>query len=167
MMRSMRLLALAPAALAAALVTAAAAKPPPAGVLLPGRSLGGLRLAMTAGEVRAAWGSDFGRCRTCVHPTWYYNYASFRPKGAGVEFRAGRVSAVFTLWAPSSWHTPKRLGIGDPAARVTRLYGALPQVRCGMYDALTMYGPTTTSFYIREQKVWGFGLSRAGVPVCR
>jgi hypothetical protein len=166
MMRPVRQLALALAA-AGALATAAAAKPPPAGVLLPGRSLGGLRLDMTPAQVRAAWGSDFGRCRSCPRTTWYYNYASFRPKGAGVEFRAGRVAAVFTLWAPASWHTPGRLRIGDPAARVTGLYGALPQVRCGGYDALTMHGRTTTSFYIREDKVWGFGLSRAGVPVCR
>jgi hypothetical protein len=165
-MRPVRRLALALAA-AAALGTVAAAKPPPAGLLIPGKSLGGVRLDMTAGEVRAAWGSDFGRCRSCQRTTWYYNYGPFRPKGAGVEFRAGRIAAVFTLWAPSSWHTPKRLRIGDPAARVTQLYGALPQVRCGGYDALTMHGRTTTSFYIREDKVWGFGLSRAGVPVCR
>jgi hypothetical protein len=166
-MQSVRLLALALFALVAALAAPAPAKPPPAGVLVPGRSLGGLRLGMTPEQVRAAWQSDFGRCRACGHPTWYYNYAPFRPKGAGVEFRSGRVAAVFTLWAPSSWHTPKRLRIGDPTARVTQLYGALPRVRCGTYDALTMPGRTTTSFYVREEKVWGFGLSRVEVPVCR
>lgn len=154
-------------ALALALATAAIAKPPPAGVLIPGKSLGGVRLGMTPAQVRASWGSDFGRCRGCRHTTWYYNYAPFTPKGAGVEIRGGRVAAVFTLWAPSSWHTPRRLRIGDPAARVTQLYGALPQVHCAGYDALTMPGSTTTSFFIREGNVWGFGLSRAGVPVCR
>lgn len=153
--------------LAAAVATAASAKPPPAGLLIPGKSLGGLRLGMTPAQVRAAWGSDFGRCRGCPHTTWYFNYALFTPKGAGVEIRAGRVAAVFTLWAPSSWHTPRRLRIGDPTARVTQLYGALPQVRCAGYDALTMHGRTITSFFIRDEKVWGFGLSRAGFPVCR
>jgi hypothetical protein len=122
---------------------------------------------MTAAEVRARWGGNFGRCRSCRRKTWYFNYAEFRPKGAGVEFRQGRVVAVFTLWAPASWHTPKRLRIGDPATRVTELYGALPQVHCGGYDALTVHGRATTSFYIRAERVWGFGLSRAGVPVCR
>lgn len=147
--------------------TPAAAKPPPAGVLVPGKSLGGLRLQMTPAQVRARWGPDFGRCRSCFHRTWYYNYAPFHPKGAGVEFRAGRVAAVFTLWEPAAWHTPKGLRIGDAAARVTLLYGALPRVRCGRYDALTIPGPTTTAFYLRNEKVWGFGLSRAEVPVCR
>jgi hypothetical protein len=158
---------IAAAALAGILAAAAAAKPPPAGLLVPGTSLGGLRIGITPAQVRAAWGSDYGRCRACSNLTWYFNYAPFKPKGAGVEFRGGRVAAVFTLWAPSSWHTPKRLRIGDLAARVTELYGALPRVRCGTYDALTLQGRRTTSFYIREEKLWGFGLSRAGVPVCR
>lgn len=155
------------ATLAGALAAAGTAKPPPAGILIPGTSLGGARLGMTAAQVRATWGSDFGRCRSCPHKTWYYNYAPFRPEGTGVEFRAGRVAAVFTLWAPSSWHTPKRLRIGDPESRATQLYGALPRVRCGGYDALTMPGRATTSFFVRGGKIWGFGLSRAAVPVCR
>ncbi|MFN2469228.1 MAG: hypothetical protein ABR521_13995 [Gaiellaceae bacterium] len=161
----MKLLACTAAALAAA--TVAAAKPPPAGVLVPGRSLGGLHLGMTPAQVRAAWGSDFGTCRRCRNPTWYYNYAPFTPKGAGVEFRRNRVAAIFTLWSPSSWHTPKRLRIGDAVARVTELYGALPRLECGGYYALTQPGPVTTAFYIRAEKVWGFGLSRASVPACR
>jgi hypothetical protein len=158
------------AALVAALglVAAAAAKPPPAGLLVPGKSLGGVRLGMAPAEVRAAWGADYGRCRPCAHPTWYYNYAVFQPRGAGVEFRAGRVAAVFTLWAPVGWHTSKRLRIGDPETRVAQLYGGLPEVHCGRYDAVTIPGAAvTTSIYIREDKVWGFGLSRAAVPVCR
>ena len=148
-------------------VVPAAAKPPPAGVLVPGKSLGTLRLGMTGADVRARWGASFGRCRSCVRVTWYYTYAPFHPQGAGVEFRAGRVAAIFTIWSPAAWHTPTGLRIGDAAARVTQLYGALPRVRCGRYDALTIPGSTTTAFYLREEKVWGFGLSRAGVPVCR
>jgi hypothetical protein len=144
-----------------------AAKPPPAGLVVPGKSLGGLRLGMTPRQVRAAWGSDYGRCRACPRATWYYNYAPFKPQGAGVEFERGRVTAIFTLWAPAAWHTPRRLAIGDPAARITQLYGALPRVRCGRYDALTLPGPVTTAFYVREEKVWGFGLSRAGAQLCR
>lgn len=156
--------------LLAALVTGgvAQAKPPPAGVLVPSRSLGGVRLGMTGAQVQALWGSAFGRCRGCRHPTWYFNYADFTPQGAGVELRAGRVAAAFTLWAPSSWHTPKRLRIGDPVARLTQLYGALPRIECGGYYALTQPRPrVTTAYYVREEKIWGFGLSRPAVPVCR
>lgn len=145
----------------------AAAKPPPAGVLVPGKSLGGLRLGMSQAQVRAAWGADFGRCRNCPRLTWYYNYARFQPQGAGVEFRDGRVAAIFTLRAPSGWHTPKRLTIGEPQVRITELYGALLRVGCGDYDVFTMPGRATTAFYVLDGTVYGFGLSRADLPVCR
>ncbi len=161
----MKLLVSAAAILATASV--AGAKPPPAGVLVPGRSLGGLRLGMAPAQVRAAWGPDFGRCRSCRYRTWYYNYAGFSPKGAGVEFRKGRVAAIFTLWSPSSWHTPRRLRIGDPVGRLTQVYGALPRVECGGYYALTQPGQVTTAYYVREERIWGFGLSRAEVSACR
>ena len=150
-----------------ALAAAAAAKPPPAGVLVPGKSLGGLRLGMTPAQVVTAWG-DHGRCRGCAYPTWYFNYAPFTPKGAAVEFRGGTVAAIFTVYAPSSWHTPKRLRVGDPEARITKLYGALPRVECGGYYALTLIrNGTTTAFYVVEGKLYGFGLSRVAVPACR
>jgi len=160
---------LALAAVAALVVSAgAAAKPPPAGVLVPSRSLGGVRLGMAGAQVQALWGTVFGVCRGCRQTTWYFNYAGFTPQGAGVEIRRGRVAAVFTLWAPSSWHTPKRLRIGDPVARLTQLYGALPRVECGGYYALTQPRPgVTTAYYVREEKIWGFGLNRPDVPVCR
>ena len=85
-----------------AVATSAAAKPPPAGVLVPGQSLGGLRLGMTPHQVTAAWGTTHGRCRSCMNTTWYFNYAPFTPQGAGVEFREGHVAAIFTLWAPAA-----------------------------------------------------------------
>lgn len=160
---------LAALALGAALALAAptAAQPPPAGVLVPGKSLGGLHLGMTPAQVTAAWG-EHGRCRGCPYPTWYFNYAPFTPKGAGVEFRDNTVAAVYTIYAPASWHTPTRLRIGDPEARVTTLYGALPRVDCGGYHALTLIRKrTTTAFYVVDEKVYGFGLSRVAVQACR
>jgi hypothetical protein len=159
------LVATALAALAAG--SGAAAKPPPAGLVVPNVSLGGLRLGMTPAQVQAAWG-DHGRCRGCRHPTWYFNYAPFTPQGTGVEFRKGRAAAIFTLYAPASWHTPKGLVVGDPVARVTKLYGALPRVDCGGYYALTVFHVRTMAlFYIADEKVYGFGLNRVEVPACR
>jgi hypothetical protein len=159
---------LAAAACNTVLLAAAAGKPPPAGVLAPGKSLGGLRLGMTPAQVKAAWGADFGRCRNCIKRTWYYNYAPFTPQGAGVEFRSGRVAGIFTLRSPAGWHTTKRLRIGDPKVRITELYGALLRIGCTGYDAMTLVTPkATTTFYVQDEKVFGFGLSRAEVPVCR
>ena len=153
------------AAVAAALTLASV---PARGVLVPGESLGGLRLGMSQAQVRAAWCSGFGRCRGCADPTWYYTYRKFTPQGAGVSFRDGRTVAVFTLWSPTGWRTSRGLRIGDAEARVTSLYGALLRLHCGSYDALVASRPGSQSaIYVYAGKVWGFGLSSAAVPVCR
>jgi hypothetical protein len=156
----MRTLLLAALALAGAL--------PEPGTLVPGESLGGLRLGATSARVTAAWGPSHGVCRSCRRTTWYFTYRAFEPQGAGVELRRGRVSALFTLWQPPGWRTPQGLRLGDDASRVTALYGPLPRVRCAGYDALTLRrGRTLTAFYVLRDELWGFGLARAGARPCR
>jgi len=151
------------AALAGALTLAAL---PQHGVLVPGSSLGGLRLGMTPAQVGAAWGQRYGRCRNCADLTWYFNYSKFQPAGAGVRFRRGRVVGIFTLWAPN-WRTSRGLLIGDAEARVTALYGPRLTIHCTNYDALvSSRGGAQTAIYVREATVWGFGLSSAAVPAC-
>ena len=156
---------------AAALVLAApaAAAPPRKGLFAPGRSLGGLRLGMTPAQVRAAWGSSFGRCRGCAQPTWYYTYRRYHSRGAGVEFRRGRVDAVFTLWAPDNWKTTKGLYIGDNVDRVPGLYGTLARADCpGNYYALTIPTPGgVNALYVVNEKIFGFGLLGFKASVCR
>jgi hypothetical protein len=150
------------------LVPAAAAAPPRHGLLVPGRSLGGLRLGATPKQVRAAWGSRYGRCRDCRRPTWYFTYAVYKPRGAAVQFRHGRVEGIFTLWAPRGWRTTKGVYIGDNVTHVTGVYGNLPRTDCPGYYALTM--PTrggVTAFYIVNEKIWGFGLFNFLVQPCR
>jgi hypothetical protein len=159
---------------AAALVVAvtwcagATAAPPRAGTFEPGTSLGGLRLGMTAAEVRAAWGTNFGRCRGCAATTWYFNYAPFAPEGVGVEFRRGLVDAIFTLWSPAGWRTRAGLRIGDDEARVNDLYGALTRAECGSYRVLlSTRGRVVSAFAIVSGRVWGFALFRAPSRPCR
>lgn len=110
--------------------TAAAAAPPHSGLFVPGASLGGLRLGITPAQVSSAWGARHGACRGCPAPTWYFTYRPFTQQGAAVEFRQGRAAALFTLWSPPGWRTPNGLSLGDPAARVTQLYGPLPRLQC-------------------------------------
>jgi hypothetical protein len=167
MMKAVRLLA--SVALGTLVFAAgASAAPPRAGVLVPARSLGGLRLDATQGQVRAAWGARHGVCRDCSHPTWYFNFRPFEPQGTGVAFRQGRAVALFTMWGPQAWRTNRGLGVGDPAVRVAGIYGPLLRVSCGTYYALTMQkGKTRTSIYVVDEQVWGFGLSRLSEPVCR
>ena len=154
---------------AALLVTAsAAAAPPRAGIVVPGKTLGGLALGATRTEVRTAWGSRFGVCRDCRQQTWYFNLRRFEPQGTGVAFRRGRVVALFTVWSPLGWHTDRGLQIGDPAARIAGLYGPLLRTNCGTYAVLRLRsGRTATSFYVVDEQVWGFGLSRLAEPACR
>ena len=90
---------------------------PQHGVLVPGRSLGGIRLGMTQPQVERAWGTNYGRCRNCTRTTWYFNYEKYHAQGAAVSFRNGRVDAVWTLWKPDGWRrgqalTPRRAGAG-------------------------------------------------------
>jgi hypothetical protein len=162
-----RPLALAPV-LAFVLAASAAASPPRAGIVVPGKSLGGLELGASRDQVRAAWGTRFGRCRDCRTETWYFNYLGFEPQGAGVSFRRGRAVALFTMWSPPGWRTNRGLRTGDPAARITTLYGPLLRTSCGTYYALSLRrGRTKTSFYVVSEQIWGFGLSRLSEPTCR
>ena len=158
------------AAIAAALALAApvAAAPPGAGVLVPGRSLGGIELGATKAEVERLWGRAYGVCRGCPAETWYFNYFAFQPRGAGVEFRRGSVAAVFTLYQPPGWRTTRGVALGDSVARVTTVYGALLRRDCGGYAALVLPGRgATTAFYVLDDRLWAFGLARTGLPLCR
>ena len=131
-------------ALAAALaVPAAVAAPPGAGVLVPGRSLGGIELGATKAQVERQ-GRAYGICRG-ARETWYFNYYAFQPRGAGVEWRNDTAAAVFTIYQPLGWRTRKGLELGDPARRVTALYGPLEVVGCRGYSAYVLRGRRTTT----------------------
>ena len=97
----------------------AAAAPPGVGVLVPGRSLGGIELGAAKIEVERRWGRAYGVCRGCARETWYFNYYAFQPRGAGIEWRNDRAVAVFTIYQPLGWRTPKGLELGDPVQQIT------------------------------------------------
>ena len=163
----MRLVAVVLAATVLAVAASAAAAPPRAGLFVPGVSLGGLRLGMTPAQVRRAWGTGYGVCRNCSDRTWYFNYRRFKPQGAGVLFRKGRVVAIFTHWAPPGWHTPGRVAIGAPAAVVSQRYDALPPTNCTSYQVINVIRLNTiNAFYVVNDKIWGFGLTTAAIAPC-
>jgi len=156
------------AAALALLAAPAAAAPPTNGLLVPGASLGGLAVGDTQAEVEAAWGRAYGICRGCPRTTWYFNYFAFQPRGAAVEFRAGRVVALYTLYQPAGWRTRAGLALGDPVAEITSAHGALTRLDCGDYYALLLpRRGTVTAFYVLGERLWAFGLAVSGLPVCR
>jgi hypothetical protein len=151
------------------LAAAVAASLPHHGTVVPGVSLGGLKLGDTQQRVTRTWGTKFGVCQGCSRTTWYFTYKRYEPQGAAVEFRARRVVALYTLWSPEGWRTTQGLLTGDPAPQVVSLYGpGLPKLQCGTYDAYELQrGNVVTAFYVFGGTVWGFGLSRPSVPLCR
>lgn len=154
----------APAAPASPLAQAAV---PAKGVLAPGKSLGGVKLGDTQASVRARWGSSYSACRVCARPTWLYTYRTGRT-GAAVSFRDGRVSAIFTLGAPSGWRTTQGLRLGDATTVAMGLYDGFSWKSCIGYGALSLRAPgVVTSIYTYGESVYGFALTRPSEPVCQ
>ena len=155
-------------ALAAALgaATEAAAGPPAAGVLVP--DLGGVELGWTQAQVERAWGRAYGRCRSCPRPTLYFNLFAFRPEGAGVELRHGRVGAVFT--AVGAGRVEHEAGARRRRSRGAGHVGLRPARAHAVrrYYALTIRSARAVSaVYVVDSEVWGFGLLDRRAPVCR
>jgi hypothetical protein len=134
-------------------------------VLVPGTSLGGIRIGDPPARVATLWGTRHGVCRKCGTTTWFFNERPFEPQGLGVTFRRRRVAAVFTLWQPNGWKTSSGLATGDASVAIAATYGALPIVPCPGYDTYLL--GRTTRIYVRDDTVWGFGLTRPGMPTCR
>jgi hypothetical protein len=157
------------AAVTALVLTApAAAGLPKAGVLVPGRSLGGIELGESPHAVRAALGTFYGTCRDCRRRTWYFTYGWLDRHGLAVEFAQGRVAGVYTLWRPAGWHGPHKLGFGTSVLAVHRLTGASRTIRCGDYNALVRDSAgARTAYYVVQGRLWGFGLFGRGISPCR
>jgi hypothetical protein len=140
---------------------------PHAALLVPGRSLAGVRLGEPAQKVRAAFGGP-GVCEGCATPTWYFTYEQFTQPGLAVELRGGRVAAIYTIWQPTGWHTRDGLVLGAVEGQVTKLAGPVAPVQCLEYTALVRdTGAVRTVYYIVDGKLWGFGLLPARASPCR
>jgi hypothetical protein len=156
--------------LAAVLVAApaAAAKLPQPGTLVGGRSLGGVALGASAADVRARLGTSFGVCDGCAETTWYYTYKKFTQPGLAVQFRGGRVDAVYTVWHPRGWRTDRGVVLGDPSAAAFSAYRGLVSQACSGYSALVLRGRrSVVVLYVFGDKLWGFAVQRPRLPVCR
>jgi hypothetical protein len=164
----MRRALLATSLTAVALATPAAAGLPRAGTLVPGRSLGGIRLGETTHAVRAALGRRFGVCNDCARPTWYFTYRPFDAHGLAVEFVHRRVSAVYTLWQPTGWRATNGLRLGATPLQVHDRAGRLRTITCIGYDSLVADRPgSRTAYFLDQGSLWGFGLFLANWSPCR
>jgi hypothetical protein len=153
---------------AAALAVPAAAGLPQVGTLVPGRSLGGIRLGASERAVRAALGRGFGVCNDCARLTWYFTYKPFDTHGLAVEFVHRRVSAVYTLWQPTGWHATNGLRLGATPLQVHHRAGSLRTITCDGYDALVADRPSSrTAYFLDNGSLWAFGLFLPHWSPCR
>jgi hypothetical protein len=66
---------------------AAATNFPTRGVVVPGKTIGGVGVGMSQDQVRAHWGSNFRVCQSCGKQlVWLYVYPGAEPLGAAVKF---------------------------------------------------------------------------------
>lgn len=149
---------------------------PVRGVLIAGRSLGGIRIGMSQTQVKATWGRryrlcDPGICQNKKWQTWLYQYNTGEGLGAAVVFEQGKVTSVFTLGSPDGWRTDKGLKMGDVISQVYDYYAAATtSTKCLGFDALSMKDPATkitTSFYASSGYVYGFALTAPSQPICQ
>jgi hypothetical protein len=153
---------------ALALAGSAAAGLPRAGALVPGRSLGGVRVGESPGAVRATLGHSYGTCRGCPRRTWYFTYQPFSQAGLAVEFDHSRVSAIYTLWRPQGWHAPHGLRFGATPLTVHNRVGTLRTISCAGYVVLVRDTfQARTAYFIYAGRLWAFGLFRRGATPCR
>jgi hypothetical protein len=78
------------------------------------------------------------------------------------------VAAVFTLYQPLGWRTTRGLELDDHVSRLRGTHGPLPRTECPGYAVYALRGRNAvTAFYVLRDRLWAFGLSRPGVPLCR
>jgi hypothetical protein len=146
----------------------AAAGLPKTGALVPGRSLGGIRLGESPRAVRAVLGRSYGTCRGCARGSWYFTYKPFTQAGLAVEFDRGRVSAVYTLWRPQGWYAPRGLRFGATPLTVHDRVGTLRTIPCQGYVALVRDTfQARTAYFLYQGRLWGLGLFRRAATPCR
>jgi len=192
--------ALASAALAAMAALAAAGAQssnfPSKGMVVPGRSIGGISLGMTETQVEQRWGHGFAVCTKCgANLVWLFEYPGAEPLGAAIKFGvpassgvapsspakngsktgvapvklnpAAKVVAVFTLGSPVGWGT-KGAMMFDPVSNVYSLFGNTGDAQCIGYDALTVrIGSSTMSFYTASGVIYGYALTAPSQPPCQ
>lgn len=136
------------------------------GILVRGKSLGGVRLGDPAAKVQMLWGRDYTTLPG-QPTTWLYWSPTGDPFGAAVSFRHRVVTAIFTVGGIEGWRTSDGLRVGQLLARFNDPGPSTTQTACIGYGAVsTRSGSAVTSILMTGQSVYGFALTRPSEPVC-
>jgi hypothetical protein len=135
------------------------------GVLVPGKSLGGVHLGDSAAQVRVLWGRNY----TVIGgqpTTWLYMSPNGDPFGAAVSLRGGRVTAVYTLGG-INWRTSGGLRVNQMLPPAHNSSPSTTQHTCLGYGAVSSSSDGhVTSILTQGLVVYGFALTRPSEPVC-
>jgi hypothetical protein len=104
---------------------------PVKGLIVPGRSIGGIALGMTEQQVEQRWGHNFYVCTKCgSNLVWLYEYPGSEPLGAGIKFNVpasgGATVTPVTPTAKTGSKTPTTTTSAppklNPAAKVVAVF---------------------------------------------
>jgi hypothetical protein len=117
-------------------------------VVVPGKSMAGVRIGDSLSAVRRVLGNRYRAMPPGLHPPGSQEYVfTF----VTVRFRGGRVSAVFSS-APGL-RTSEGLALGQPVTRITRLYGSLRKIGCGASVVFVIRGKTASTYFLSHAGV--------------
>jgi hypothetical protein len=136
-------LALAGLAAACALVASGAASGSQARsgmVVVPGKSMAGVKLGDNITTVRRVLGKQFFPAPGGPG----YRELMFRVPDLIVRYRSNKVIALIS--SAEDLRTPEGLAVGQPLGRIRSVYGTLPTVRCGVAVLHVLRGTSATTY---------------------
>jgi hypothetical protein len=127
---------------------------PAKGLVVPGRSIGGITLGMTEAQVEQRWGHNFAVCTKCgPNLLWLFEYPGSEPLGAAIKFGVPAASAAALTSSTKSGTTkttktktttppPAKL---DPTAKVVAVFTLGSPTGWGTKGAM-MYDPVSNVY---------------------
>ena len=155
---------------ALALAAPAAAGLPRAGTLVPGRSLGGIRLDETQHAVRAALGAVYGVCRRLRAADVVLHVQAVRRARARGRVRPAAASSggLHALAAGGLARAERPPPRRDAARRCTSAPARSARSRAPATTRSSRDSPRPrTAYYLVDGRLWGFGLFRRSASPCR
>jgi hypothetical protein len=131
------------AATVAALAVSAAVPAAPARselVVVPGKSMGGVKLGDTFSTVRRVYGKQYFPAPNGPN----YREILFRVPDLIVRLRSEKVVALIS--SADNLRTNEGLAVGQPIGRIKALYGTLPTVHCDVAVLHVIRGATSATY---------------------
>jgi hypothetical protein len=143
-------------------IVASTGSAPPPILVVPGKSMAGVRIGDSLSAVRRVLGNSYRALPAGLHPPGSQEYVfTF----VTVRFRGGRVSAVSS--STPGLRTREGLALGQSVTRMARIYGALPKIGCGANVVFAIRGKTASTYFLTHAGlVMAFGLASPTEDPC-